>query len=109
MISSAALADTIALAIAGAMLMAGAVTAWRATSVARRIGGVLVAHVAAIVALGILGAPAEALVAGVAVAFGYCALGVAVLVRLQEAYAGAEAADIDKADEQDEPNPEAGA
>jgi hypothetical protein len=101
--SLGALADAISLAMACAMLMAGAATAWRASNAARRIGGIVCAHIAAVLALAILGAPAAAVVTGVALSFVYCVLGVAVLVRLQETYASTEAGEIDAADEQAEP------
>lgn len=97
------LADAIALAIAAALLMAGAATAWRAANAARRLGGVLCAHIAAILALGVLGAPAVVLVSGVAIAFAYCVVGVAITIRLQESYASTEAGEIDAADDQGEP------
>jgi hypothetical protein len=98
-----ALADAIALAVAFALLMAGAVTAWRTANSARRLAGILCAHIAAILGLGVLGAPPMAAVTAVAIAFAYCAIGVAVTVRLQESYASTEAGEIDAADDQSEP------
>jgi hypothetical protein len=99
----ALLANAIALALAIALLMAGVATAWRTANAARRLGGILCAHVAAMLALGVLGAPPIAAVTAVAIAFGYCAIGVAVTIRLQESYASAEAGEIDAADDQGEP------
>lgn len=97
------LADAVALAIALALLMAGVATAWRTANAARRLGGILCAHIAAMLALGVLGAPTMAVVAAVAIAFGYCAIGVAITIRLQETYASTEAGEIDAADDQGEP------
>jgi hypothetical protein len=97
------LADALALGVALALLMAGVATAWRTANAARRLGGILCAHIAAMLTLGVLGAPTIAAVTAVAIAFGYCAIGVAVTIRLQESYASTEAGEVDSADDQGEP------
>lgn len=97
-----AFALTIALAIAAALLMAGAVSAWTAASLGKRLAGLLVAHVAAIVCLALLGVATPAVLAGVAIALAYCALGAGLLARLQEAYASTEATDADRAEDEAE-------
>jgi hypothetical protein len=43
------------------------------------------------------------MVTTVAIAFAYCVVGVSIMVRLQESYASTEAAEIDAADDGDEP------
>jgi hypothetical protein len=96
-------ADALALAVLAALIMAGAVTAWTASNAGKRLAGVLVALFAATAALALLGMPAEAMVTTVAIAFAYCVVGVSIMVRLQESYASTEAAEIDAADDGDEP------
>jgi hypothetical protein len=98
-----ALMQTIALALAAALLMAGGVSALAAASFAKRVAGVMIAFVATMLALAVLGAPPAASAAAAAIAFAYVALGVALLVRIQEAYATAESVEVDAADDRDEP------
>lgn len=86
------------LAGAVALAMIGAVTAWAAANVLKRLSGVAVALIGAVLALGALGAPPAFIVAGVSIAFAHVALGLALLVRLQESYGGTETTDIDAAD-----------
>jgi hypothetical protein len=93
----------LALAAGVTLLTIGAVTAWASVNVAKRIGGLLIAQIAALLGLAVLGAPNAALMAGLAVAFVMLVLGCALLVRLQEAYGGVELPDLDQADEQSEP------
>jgi hypothetical protein len=50
-----------------------------------------------------LSAPESLLVVGIAAAFAQLVIGVAVGVRLQEAYGGVEAAEFDAADDANEP------
>jgi hypothetical protein len=92
-----------AFAIALVVAMAGVLAAFTSANAGKRVAAVLVALVAAMLALAAFGAPASALIAAGALAFVYCAVGVALMVRLQEAYGGIEVKDIDAADEQSEP------
>jgi hypothetical protein len=81
-----------------ALLICGATLAWSSVSFAKRVAGVLLALMGAIVAAAALGAPQQALLGGAAVLFCYAAIGVSVLVRLQEAYGSTQIDDIDAAD-----------
>lgn len=85
------------------VLMAGAATAWISANIAKRLVGLALALIGAVMALAGLGAPSEVSSAGVAVGFGQIALGIALLVRLQEAYGATEAPEIDAADGESEP------
>ena len=91
------------LAVAVAMLMLGAVTAWTSTNFIKRVAGLLVASLGALCSAAALSAPASLLVVGIAAAFAQLVIGVALGVRLQEAYGGAEAAEFDAADDANEP------
>lgn len=91
------------LVVAAALVMAGAAAAWTAPNAAKRIGALVVAFIGAVIGLAAAGAPNGALVAGVAAAFAYVAIGAAIIVRLQESYAAIDAPELDAADEQDEP------
>lgn len=102
------IAEALSLAVAAALMMGGSVTAWAATNTAKRVVGVLIVLAAALVAMAAIGAPTSAFVIAVVLAFGYCALGAAILVRLQEAYGTIEAREIDAADDRDEPPERAG-
>lgn len=95
--------ETIALALAAALLLAGGASALMAASFAKRVAGVMIAFLAALMALAVLGAPPAASAAAIAIAFAYVAIGVALAVRIQEAYATAESAEVDAADDGDEP------
>lgn len=86
------------LAAALALVMIGAVTAWAGANAAKRLAGLVMALIGAVLALGALGAPPALLVAGVVLAFAHLALGQALLVRLQESYRGVETTEIDAAD-----------
>jgi len=91
--------------LAGAvvLLMVGVVAAWSSDHATKRVIGIVVALLGALVGLAALSAPSALLIAGVAVLFGHVAVGVALVVRLQEAYGGVEAPAIDAADAQSEP------
>lgn len=89
------------------LVVAGALAAWASANVAKRVAGVVIALMGATCALAVLTAPSGVMAAAVASAFGYCAVGVAVLARLQEAYGSVEAPEIDRIDQQDEPGPRA--
>lgn len=91
------------LALAVALLLVGVVTAWTSTNVAKRVGGVVVALTAALIALAVLGAPPALLIAGAGLGFAQLVVGAALLVRLQEGYGGLEAPEFDAADADSEP------
>jgi hypothetical protein len=97
------IAHIIGLALAVALVAGGAVTAFASSNALKKTAAVVTALAGALLALALLGAPSVALVAAVAVAFAYCVVGVAISVRLQEAYGSVETGDVDAADEQDEP------
>jgi hypothetical protein len=97
------LASAFSLAIAAALLMAGVATAWSAANLMRRMMGVAIALIAAVVAASVLGAPDQVAIAATALAFVYLVAGVSVLVRLQEAYAASDTPDHDAADDAEEP------
>lgn len=91
------------LAVAVAMLMLGAVTAWTSANFIKRVVGLLVASLGALAGAAALSAPVILVVVGIAAAFAQLAIGAALGVRLQEAYGGVEAAELDVADEANEP------
>ena len=91
------------LAAAIVLLMAGAATVLMAANAAKRLGGFVIASFGALIALAALGSPGGLLVAVAAAAFAQLAVGVALLVRLQEAYGAIETPEIDAADKQSEP------
>jgi hypothetical protein len=100
-VTTPALAVGLALAIA--LVAGGAVTAFVSANAVKKISATLTCLVGAGLTLALLGAPSSAVIAVVAIALGYAAIGVAITVRLQEAYGGIEASDLDAADEHDEP------
>ncbi len=89
-----------ALVLAGgvALAMIGAVAAWAGANALKRIAGLMIAFIGALLALAAVGAPAPLLAGGVALMFGYLGLGLSLLVRLQESYGGVETTEIDAAD-----------
>lgn len=93
----------IGLALAMALVLGGAVAAFASGNALKKVAAILSALVGAGLAAALLGAPSGTLIAVAAIAFAYCVVGVAVLVRLQEAYGSIETSDLDAADEQDEP------
>lgn len=93
----------IGLALAVALVAGGAVAAFTSSNALKKVAALLTALVGAALAIALLGAPSSVLIAVAAIAFAYCVVGVAVIVRLQEAYGSIEISDIDGADEQDEP------
>jgi len=93
----------ICLALAVALVAGGAVAAFASGNALKKTAATMASLVGAVLALALLGAPGGALVAGAAIALAYCVVGVAVAVRLQEAYGGIETSDLDAADDQDEP------
>lgn len=98
-----AVALTLVTGVALAMLFAGAATAFVSANIVKRIAGVMIALVGAMLCLAALGAGAQTLVAAVAIALAYCAIGAALLVRVQEAYGEVETPEANKADFADEP------
>jgi uncharacterized membrane protein AbrB (regulator of aidB expression) len=93
----------VGLALAIALVTAGAVTAFVSSNALKKVAAVLTALVGATLAAALLGAQSSLLIAVAAIAFAYCVVGIAVVVRLQEAYGSIESSDLDAADEQDEP------
>jgi hypothetical protein len=93
----------VGLALAIALVAGGAVAAFVSSNALKKVAALLTAFVGAGLAAALLGAPSSVLTAVAAIGFAYCALGVAVVVRLQEAYGSVETSDIDAVDEQDEP------
>ena len=89
-------------AAALALLMCGAVAAWVSPNAIKRIAGLVVAMVGAVLALAALGAPSVLLIAGLAAVFAQAALGAAIIVRVQEDYGAVEAPETDQADRQDD-------
>lgn len=85
------------------LLLMGAVAAWTAPNAMKRVAGVIIALIGAIVAMAALQAPPSWLIAATAIALAYCVVGTTVVVRLQEAYGGAETNAIDRADDEGEP------
>ena len=85
------------------LLVAGGVTAWISVNVGKRLVGIVTAQIGAALALAALHAPSHAMIAGLVVAFVQVALGVALLVRLQESYGTTETVEIDVGDGQSEP------
>lgn len=86
-----------------ALLMIGVVAAWTAPNAMKRVGGVIIAIIAAIVAMAAMQAPSSWLVAAAAIGLAYCVVGTTIVVRLQEAYGAAETPGIDAADDEAEP------
>jgi hypothetical protein len=81
----------------------GAAQATAAPNATKRVGGIVVAHIGAVLALAVLGAPESVLIAAVAIALAQVVVGVAIVVRLQEAYGAIESRDVDVADDSAEP------
>lgn len=98
-----ALLERAHLAVAIALLLVGVVTAWTSTNIAKRMAGVGVATMAALLALAVLRAPTGLVIAGAGLLFAQILVGAGLLVRLQEAYGGLETPEVDVADGQSEP------
>jgi multisubunit Na+/H+ antiporter MnhC subunit len=97
------LAHMLGLTLAIALLAGGLVSAFASANALKKVAALSTALVGACLALALLGAPGAAVLAAVAIAFAYCVAGVAVAVRLQEAYGSVEVSELDAADDQDEP------
>lgn len=85
-------------AAAAALLLLGASLAMVSANIVKRVVGVLMALLAALLGLSLLGAPAALLFVGAACAGAVMMLGAALIVRLQETYNSVEAGDLDAAD-----------
>ncbi len=85
------------------LLAIGALMAWTSGNILKRVVGIVIADLGALLALATLGAPASMLIAGIGAAFAALLVGIALIVRLQESYGGVEALDFDAADQNDEP------
>ncbi len=81
-----------------ALVVIGAMAALLLSNAIKRLAGLLIAGFGAIAALAALGVSDGALIVGVAVLFAQTAIGVTLVVRLQEAYGAVDAIDIDAAD-----------
>lgn len=97
------IAERLQVAASIGLLVLGAVLAWTSSNVMKRVAGLLLTLLASVLALAALHAPGAALIGGLVIAFATLALGVALLVRLQEAYGGLDVAAFDAADEESEP------
>jgi hypothetical protein len=80
------------------MLLAGIAAAMSGASVTKRLIGVLVAMIGALLAAAAAGASLSLIVVGAALTLAYSAIGAALLVRLQESYGTVETFEIDAAD-----------
>jgi len=101
--SAGLIAHGLLLAASLVLVFGGAATAFAGANALKRIGGVIASLTGALVGLAALGAGSSVLIAAVAIAFAYCAVGVSLLVRLQESYGGIETPAIDCVDLVDEP------
>ena len=85
------------------LLCLGAASCLSASNVSKRLVALFVAMLGALLGAALLRASAGTVLAGVAVAAAYAALGFALLVRIQESYASVEADELDAGDFEDEP------
>lgn len=81
-----------------ALLLIGAMMALTSSNVQKRVGGLLVVEIAALLAAGSLKAGAALMMAGVATGFAALLIGSAIVVRIQEAYGAIETPELDAAD-----------
>lgn len=86
------------LAAAIALLVVGAVMAWSAANAPKRTAGVQIAMLGACIGLAALGAPGTFMLVAIAISIAHLALGLSIVVRLQESYGAVEAPEIDAAD-----------
>ncbi|MDX2274677.1 MAG: hypothetical protein NW206_04430 [Hyphomonadaceae bacterium] len=90
------------IALSIAMLMLGAVMALTSGNAVKRVAGVLVAQIGAVLAAGVL-LGGDILIVGVALMVATFAIAAALIVRAQERYHSVEMRDLDKADIESEP------
>jgi|CXWL01.1.fsa_nt_gi thiol:disulfide interchange protein len=95
--------ERIEIGLALGLLMLGAVTAFVSGNVVKRLVGLLLANLGALLGLAALNAASALLLSAIAAAAATLIVGAALVVRLQEAYGGVEAPEFDAADEQSEP------
>jgi hypothetical protein len=100
---TALLAQQISLIAATVLVALGVAVAWLARDALKRVGGLALLGFAAVAAAAALGSPRELLAGGAAVVFAQIVVGVAIVVRMREAYATTEVAEIDAADDASEP------
>jgi hypothetical protein len=84
-----------------ALVMSGAATALIVSNAIKRLAGLGIAGLGALAALALWAPPAAT--AGAVIVFVQVAVGVAIVVRLQESYGSIEMRDIDAADAELEP------
>lgn len=101
--NAALLIERLDVALGVAIVLIGAVTAWTSVNAVKRLGGLVIAQLGAVLTLAALGAPHGLLLAAITIGVAVLVIGAALIVRLQEAYSGVELAEIDLADEQGEP------
>ena len=99
----AGLLDIAGLAIAVVLFGLAAATCLSTNNLSRRLIALFIAEVGAVLAASALHADKGALVAGIAVAVAYAAIGSSLLVRLQETYQSVETNELDASDLSDEP------
>lgn len=85
------------------LLCIGAAACLGASNVSKRLVALFIAMIGALLAAAALHVGDGTLLAGIAIAGAYAALGFAVLVRLQESYQSVEADELDARDLADEP------
>ena len=99
----AALLQIAGLAGAVLLLCVGAAGGLSASNVSKRLVALFIAMIGAVLGAAALHVGAGMLLAGLAVAAAYAAIGFALLVRLQETYQIVEADELDASDLADEP------
>lgn len=87
-----------AVIIAVVLLSGGVAAAWLSANLTRRVAGVAVACLGAVLGLAALQAGESLMLAGAVIALAQVALGAALLVRAQEAYGSVENVDLEEAD-----------
>ena len=99
----AAVLDIASLTAAVLLMGLAAATCLSANNLSRRLIALFIAMAGAVLAASVLRADGGALIAGVAVAAAYAAIGFSLLVRLQETYQSIETDEVDASDQSDEP------
>jgi NADH:ubiquinone oxidoreductase subunit K len=99
----AAVLDIASLTTAVVLLSLAAATCLSTNNLSRRLIALFIAMVGAALAASVLHADGGALMAGIAVAAAYAAIGFSLLVRLQETYQSIETDELDANDLSDEP------